>query len=261
LTLARRDRVLVCPAGHSYDVARSGYVNLLQPQDRRSRAAGDAKSVVEARARLFAAGTARAVLDALASRASALGLDTHAGVADLGSGSGDLLGTLSARLPIAGVGVDLSQAAVEHAARRYPELTWVVANADRRLPLPDCSARLVLSLHGRRNPSECARVLAPGGFLLMAVPAPDDLVELRTLVGGQPMARERGHHLLDEHTGTFRLIEQTEVRERRHVQRAMLLDLLRITYRGERRSAAPRVDALSSLDVTMASEVFLLRRD
>lgn len=250
--------MLVCPAGHSYDVARSGYVNLLQPQDRRSRAAGDAKSVVEARARLFAAGTGRAVLDALASRAATLTLDAHAGVADLGSGSGDLLGTLSARLPIAGVGVDLSQAAAEHAARRYPALTWVVANADRRLPFPDRSAKLVLSLHGRRNPSECARVLAPGGFLLMAVPAPDDLVELRALVGGQPLARERSHRLVDDHTGHFMLVEQITVRERQHLDRGMLLDLLRITYRGERRSAAPRVDALTSLEVTMASEVFLL---
>ena len=200
----------------------------------------------------------RAALDELVQRAVRLGLDAHAGVADLGSGAGDLLGTLSGHLAIAGVGVDLSPAAAEHAARRFPGLTWIVANADRRLPFPDRSARLLLSLHGRRNPSECARVLTPDGFLLMAVPAPDDLVELRMLVGGQRSAREPSRSLLDEHQGHFRLIERTVVRERRHVERAVLLDLLRVTYRGERRSAAARVDALTSLDVTMASEVFLL---
>jgi SAM-dependent methyltransferase len=260
LTLARRDRALVCPAGHSYDVARSGYVNLLQPQDRRSRQAGDAKSIVDARARLFAAGVGRAALDELVERAERLGLDAHAGVADLGSGAGDLLGTLAARLAIGGVGIDLSPAAAEHAARRYPELAWIVANADRRLPFLDASARLLLSLHGRRNPSECARVLATDGHLLIAVPAPDDLVELRTLVSGQPPAREQGRSLLDEHQDHFRLVERTVVRERLHVERAVLLDLLRVTYRGERRSAGPRVDTLTSLDVTMASEMFLLQR-
>ena len=33
--LEKNDRALVCARGHSYDIARSGYVNLLQPQDRR----------------------------------------------------------------------------------------------------------------------------------------------------------------------------------------------------------------------------------
>jgi len=252
--------VLICPAGHSYDVARSGYVNLLQPQDRRSRRAGDAKSIVEARARLFAAGVGRAAVDELVQRAARLGLDAHAGVADLGSGAGDLLGTLSARLTIAGAGIDLSPAAAAHAARRYPGLTWIVANADRGLPFPGRSVRLLLSLHGRRNPAECERVLTSDGFLLMAVPASDDLVELRTLVSGQPPVRERSHSLLDEHREHFRLAERTVVRERPRLERTALLDLLRITYRGERRSAAERVDALTSLDVTMASEVFLLER-
>ena len=34
LPLARDGRRLVCAGGHSFDVARSGYVNLLQPQDK-----------------------------------------------------------------------------------------------------------------------------------------------------------------------------------------------------------------------------------
>ena len=63
--------------------------------------------------------------------------------ADLGCGSGELLGALAAARDICGAGIDLSTAAVERAARRYPALTWVVANADRRLPLLDASVHLV----------------------------------------------------------------------------------------------------------------------
>ncbi len=260
LPLSRRERAFVCASGHSYDVARSGYVNLLQPQDRRSRVAGDAKAAVDARARLLASGVGRVVLDTFVRTAAALDLGKRAVVVDLGSGAGDALAALSSMRPIGGVGIDLSTAATEHASRRFPALTWVVANADRRLPILDGSADLVLSLHARRNPSECARVLAPSGFLLIAVPAHDDLVELRTVVQGQGLERERADQLLAAHESFFTVVDRSSARERHQLERESLLDLLRATYRGERTSAATRVSALASLEVTLASEFFLLAR-
>ena len=39
---------MICPRGHSFDVARSGYINLLQPQERRSRNPGDSADAVAA---------------------------------------------------------------------------------------------------------------------------------------------------------------------------------------------------------------------
>src|ERR1017187_10884104 len=41
MELVREERRLHCPRGHSFDVARSGYINLLQPQERRSKEPGD----------------------------------------------------------------------------------------------------------------------------------------------------------------------------------------------------------------------------
>ena len=257
LPLERRARVLVCRRGHSHDVARSGYVNLLQPYDRRSPAAGDSKSAVDARARLFAAGIGRALTDEVVRRAVALEFAAFAPVVDLGSGSGDTLAALAGARPFTTVGIDLSTAAADHAARRFPALTWVVANADRRLPLVDHSVMLVLSLHGRRNPIECARAIAPHGRLLVAVPAPDDVIELRESVQGQAIERERAEALLTAHEPSFTLVERFSVRSRHHLQRESLLDLLRTTYRGARMSGAERVDAVSSLDVTLASDVLL----
>ena len=63
----------VCSRGHSYDVARSGYVNLLQPQDRKSLDAGDSRAAVEARAELIAAGVGRAVIDSIVTRVADCG--------------------------------------------------------------------------------------------------------------------------------------------------------------------------------------------
>ena len=64
-------------------------------------------------------------------------------VVDLGCGTGEAMGTMVDRHGVCGVGIDLSVRAIERAARRWPSATWVVANADRRLPLLDRSASLV----------------------------------------------------------------------------------------------------------------------
>ncbi len=259
LPLARRESAYRCPAGHSFDIARSGYVNLLQPQDRRSLKAGDSKAAVESRAALERAGVASALIAAVIEKLRA---EMRAGAVavDLGSGSGEMLGRLSAAQPITGVGLDLSTAAVESAARRYPKLTWVVANADRRLPLQDACVDVVLSIHGRRNPPECARVLTSGGLLAVALPAPDDLIELRTLVQGQGSERDRVEGMLHEHESGFELVERVSTRERHRLERSVLLDLLRGTYRGARFKLSDRVDAVREMEVTVSSELCVLKR-
>ncbi|HEY7188656.1 MAG TPA: methyltransferase domain-containing protein, partial [Vicinamibacterales bacterium] len=166
LPLERRERTYSCARGHSYDIARSGYVNLLQPQDRRSRHAGDSKEAVAARAALVDAGVGRTLIAAVADTVLALDLPERPVIVDLGSGTGDALAAIGRRREILGIGIDLSVPAAEHAARRFPDHLWIVANADRRLPLVDDAVDVVLSVNGRRNPDEVARVLATRGALV-----------------------------------------------------------------------------------------------
>src|SRR5439155_20336777 len=52
LALVREERRLLCPRGHTFDIARSRYINLLQPQERRSRQPGDTAAAIAARRRL-----------------------------------------------------------------------------------------------------------------------------------------------------------------------------------------------------------------
>lgn len=319
--LLRRDRALVCPNGHAHDIARSGYINLLQPQDRRSNAPGDSRDAVQARVRLASAGVGGALIAAFVERAAtwltgaaapqadgcagtpATALDRPGGavIVELGAGAGDLLGALSinagtgavsgrhpqvpphddaapggrtadpsrqqvelvspaAHLPIVPVGIDLSAPAVETAARRFPLATWVVANADRRWPLLDDSVAVLLSVHARRNPAEAARVLHGHGSLVVAVPAHDDLAELRAALHGEATARDRVELVIAEHAGDFAVVERFSVRDRCTLAPALLQDLLLTTYRGQRRSAAARIESLASLTVTLASDVVVMQR-
>ncbi len=247
------------PCGHCFDIARSGYVNLLQPQDSRSREPGDTAEAVAARRRLLDAGVGTALLRALSALIADLGLPPRARTLDIGSGEGSLLGALAARLDLEAVGVDLSARAVDLAARRHPDVLWLVANADRGLPFADGSLDLVLSITARRSPAECSRVLVPGGHLVVAVPAPDDLSELREAVLGSASREDRLAKLIEEHAAHFKLVGQRESRERRIFTAPQLEDLLVSTYRGGRAGRRERVKELGDLAVTLSHEIVVFK--
>ena len=254
--LQLRASTLVCPAGHSYDRARAGYINLLQPQDRKSVDAGDSREAVEARAGLLSRGVGRCTVDEVVDRSVALLAPlTTPIVVELGSGSGETLSLLADRTPLVGTGIDLSVHAATYAARRHPSLWWVVANADRRLPVLDGSTDLVLSVHARRNPAECRRIVRDTGHVVVAVPAADDLIELREQVQGAAVARDRVDALIAEFGEWFEPAAHTTVRQPLSLGRDDLQALLRGTYRGARQSTLAQVDALDTLAVTLASDV------
>lgn len=255
-----RATVLRGPCGHSFDIARSGYINLLQPQDRRSRHPGDAAEVVAARRRLLDAGVGAALLEELAATVEELELPRGARVLDIGSGEGSLLGALAARFALEAAGVDLSVRAIDLAARRHPGVLWLVANADRGLPFAAGSLDLILSITARRSPAECARVLAPGGRLVVAVPAADDLVELREAVLGGAAHLDRAAKLIEEHAAHFLPAGRRAARESRAFSAAQLEDLLVATYRGGRAGRRERANSLDGLGVTMSHEIVIFTR-
>src|ERR1700732_3352907 len=174
--LKREERRVVCPQGHSFDVARSGYINLLQPQDRRSKHPGDTEAALAGRRRLHALGVTAPLLHGIAEMLAPSPGDS---VLDAGCGDGFYLGSLARKAGFDAHGVDISVPAVDAAARRYPGCEWIVANADRFVPYSDRSFSIVLSITARMNSAEFRRVLQAGGRLLVALPAPDDLIELR----------------------------------------------------------------------------------
>lgn len=259
LPLASAERRLACSAGHSFDRARSGYVNLLQPQDRRSRAPGDPKEAVAARRRLAETDLDRVLVEAVVAWARARALRAEHCVLDVGAGVGTLLGALARALPCRAFGLDLAVAAVDAAARRHPSATWIVANADRRLPFLDASLAALLSVKGPKNPDEFARVLAPGGHLLVVVPGTDDLVELRTETAGRGLAHDPAERALARFEPRFELAERRACRDRRTLDPAALADLARIAYRGVRRAEAERLAALPGLAVTTSATLLHLR--
>ena len=96
---------MVCPRGHYFDIARSGYVNLLQPQNRRSKHPGDTPAAVRARRRLHDLGITAPLLRAIAEVTESSAEDL---VLDAGCGDGFYLGALAHEGGFTAHGVDIS---------------------------------------------------------------------------------------------------------------------------------------------------------
>ena len=260
-TLERHPRLWRCPRGHTFDLARSGYCNLLQPQERRSARPGDSSEAVAARRRLAEAGFAAHLHETLRAEIGTLGLGADAAVLDLGCGEGSFLGGLVRDTGWEGHGLDLSAEALDLAARRHPEATWIVANADRSLPYAASSFDLVTSLDARLHPEEIRRVLRPSGTLLVAVPAADDLAELRRTVLGPEEGEgkdrlTRAEGLLAER---FEVVRRLQSRTTQVLSPERARDALIATYRAGRASREPALEALGTLEVTLAHEVGVFR--
>jgi len=256
--LELQGRSLVCPRGHSFDLARSGYANLLQPQDRKSNRPGDPREAVEARRRLLDAGYGEPLLKALLEEIHRLSLPSGAAVLDVGCGEGYYLGSIARDRGFEACGVDLSAEAVDLAARRYPGVTWVVANADRSLPCASGAFDLVLSIDARLNGSEMRRVLKPEGRLLVAVPGPDDLVELREAVLGEGRLRDRLESAAERLAGDFEMEARRTVRGSARLGPDAIRDALAATYR-VRESRRERIAALPEIEVTLSHELARFR--
>jgi 23S rRNA (guanine745-N1)-methyltransferase len=242
--LTRDGRRLVCAKSHTFDFARSGYVNLLQPQERRSKTPGDSAEAVLARRRVHDRGLAAPLLAAME---SILEPSVDDLVLDAGCGDGWFLGELQRRHGFRAFGIDISTPAVDLAARRYPDCTWIVGNADRFLPLADGSATKLMSVTARMNASEFRRVLPDDGRLLVAVAAPDDLIELR----GE--GKERATRTVETFAPFFTLCEQRRATTLAEVDEATVRDLRLSIYRPRGSAAVSRVTL--SLDLLLFAPV------
>jgi 23S rRNA (guanine745-N1)-methyltransferase len=222
LTLQGDERRWSCPVGHSFDVAREGYVNLLIAGQRRSHQPGDSAEMVAARHRFLATGAFDPMSESLA---DVVGRERPTLVLDVGCGEGRHTKRLDAPLVL---GVDVAKPAVALAARAHHEGWYAVASA-ANLPLDDAAADVALNVFGPVVPAELARVVRPGGVVVALHPGPAHLASLRDLVYAQARPHEvkpplRGSHEWFVEIDSVAIRFPIEVREP-----ALLSDLFTMT--------------------------------
>ena len=179
---------LVSESGHSFDVAKQGYVTLAAGAGLKHK--GDDMDMVNARETYLAMGhfapfveaVTGAVQDALDS--ASLAESTPASLLEVGAGTGYYLAhTLDSIAEARGVGLDISPHAAKHLAKCHSRVGAVVADVWERLPIRDESVDAISVVFAPRNPAEFQRVLAPGGQVIVLTPGAGHLDELREPLG------------------------------------------------------------------------------
>jgi 23S rRNA (guanine745-N1)-methyltransferase len=248
--LSREPDRYLCDNGHHYDRARQGQVNLL-PQGRR-RESGDSAEMLQARRRIFDSGLYAPV---------AAGIVASAGgrkrVLDVGCGEGYYLRSVDTAAGAECYGIDIAKTAAAMASRAHPAGGYAVANS-YRIPVLDSSADLVLKVFAPADSAEIARVLAPGGIVIEAIPGPAHMQELRRLI--YRTDREHDDAFSAAKPGILEIRDSTAVRATLAVGGEQLLDLVRMTpyWHHADESVRETLRSTESLAVTLDCELRVL---
>ena len=178
LPLADLATALRCPAGHSFNRAKQGYVDLTAGPVTHD---GDTADMVAAREALQAGGHLDFIADAIA---AALPEPANGLAVEVGAGTGyHLARTLDARPDLHGLAVDVAKPALRRAARAHPRMAAIRADVWRGLPIADGAATAVLNVFAPRSGAEFHRILDASGVLIVVTPEPDHLSELVDALG------------------------------------------------------------------------------
>ncbi|MBP3313498.1 MAG: methyltransferase domain-containing protein [Oscillospiraceae bacterium] len=174
-----------CPNGHSFDVARQGYVNLLPVTQKHSLHPGDTKEMVAARKEFLDAGYYLPIAHTLR---EILCKENPKAVLDVGCGEGYYL-TQALPKDSEGWGVDISKDAVRYASARNKNASWLVATGSH-LPFGEESFDCVLSMFALTEEGEFSRVLRKGGLMVIVTARRDHLLGLKEIIYPQLLLKE-----------------------------------------------------------------------
>lgn len=208
---------LVSESGHSYDVARQGYVSLVGGNGLNHD--GDSLEMVRSREAFLAQGYfapfVEAVTDAVGDviERSAAQVDEPV-VLEVGAGTGYYLAhTLDSIDGARGVGLDISVPAAKHLAKSHPRTGAVVADVWERIPLRDASVHAITVVFAPRNPGEFRRVLVDGGEAVILTADRGHLDELREPLGILGVEEGKLERMLEQAKGHLEPVSDAELIE------------------------------------------------
>ena len=240
----------VCAAGHSYDVARAGYVNLLPPSG--AGVHGDNKLMLTARRDFLNTGHYLPLRDAVCDLALK-NTKPHPRVIDIGCGEGYYTDKLERALferdgESHVSAFDISKDAVRYAGARNKRVSYAVASA-YCVPAGDGAFSLAVNMFSPLAREETLRVLSPGAIFIVAYPGEEHLFELKSKIYDTPYKN------VPEDTALcgFRLLECRRLTYNMHLSstdeiRALFM-MTPYAYRTKKENIE-RVLSLNTLDTT-----------
>ncbi|MBQ1223685.1 MAG: methyltransferase domain-containing protein [Clostridia bacterium] len=203
--LSQNSNTLLCPARHSFDLAKEGYVNLLGGS-RPGSDRGDSREMALSRKAFLSKGYYSPLADAVG---NVLSENVPCGnVLDICCGEGYYTESLANKLPqFRFYGFDISREMVRLAAKRKSGAKFFVANL-ASIPVADNSINAAVHLFAPFNAEEFCRILAPDGILLSVIPGKDHLMGLKKVLYDVPYPNDEE----EPQTGDLVVTERVRVK-------------------------------------------------
>lgn len=198
--LVFQEKLVSCSAGHKFDLAREGYVNLLRSSKSGDRI-GDDKLSARSRRDFLNKGYYAPLKDALIQ----LFQNKSGTLMDICCGEGYYTSAIGNNTALQVYGFDISKEMVRLAAKRGWG-TYFVANM-ASIPVLDASMDYCTHLFAPFNELEFSRILKPGGRLYTVIPGTHHLFGLKQALYDTPYLNDE--KLPD--TQTLRLLETNKV--------------------------------------------------
>lgn len=175
---------LICPQNHNFDLAKSGYVNLVIHKN--SSNPGDNKELIYSRKEFLNKDFYKPLSNLINQTANTL-LNKNSTIIDSGCGTGYYLDNLYKDRITSGfvdkmIGIDISKEGILIASKTTSkQINYAVASV-YTMPFANNFADLIVSVFAPYAIQEFYRVLNSDGYCLVVYPAKEHLIELKNVL-------------------------------------------------------------------------------
>ena len=212
--LEQTGKSLVCENRHTFDFAKSGYINLLNAN---TASHGDNKEMTKARTAFLATDSYRFLRDAIS---KCLEEKQDGIVLDLGCGEGYYTSVLPGSELY---GFDISKDMTNVAAKHDKNTTYVVASIFD-LPVFDSCADAVLTCFAPCKEEEIIRVLKQDGIFVFVSPGPKHLHELKEVLYEQIYDNEN-----EQRFTSLKMIDEQLISQPFAIEHENIMNLFQMT--------------------------------
>lgn len=281
--LHRENRSVGCEAGHTFDIAKSGYVNMLPPGKEKNARTGDEKDMVRARVEFLGKGyyanISSAVADVISENVT--GTDDLV-LCDMGCGEGYHTCRFAGEIHdktgrgVLALGFDASKYAAECASKLAKSKGWLSRDGIGgdcvspvqcafmpgnifHLPVREHAVTCAVSMFAPVAGDEAQRILTDDGLLIVVSSGRDHLLEMRQLIYDDVHLSDS----LPETPDGFELVTRRNLNYRTTIENktdiASLFVMTPFYYKTTEAGRA-RLAEQDTLDVTVDVNITIFRR-
>ncbi|MDD3171151.1 MAG: methyltransferase domain-containing protein [Bacilli bacterium] len=247
--LQKENHIYRCENNHSYDISKYNYVNLLLSHPK----AGDNKLMINARNNFLEAGYYQPLADLISTKINII----NPVILDCGCGTGFYLNSLFSQFNGTFYGIDISKFAIEKAARKNKDITYIVASSSN-IPLKNRSVDILMNVFAPYFNDEFFRVLKNDGLLIVVSANTNHLFELKKVLYAEPYLNNDKEYLLS----SFIMVDEEKLEYKINIKTEDINNLYKMTPYFYRTSSSDyaKLSLISSLEITVSFTIRIYKK-